>query len=136
MDFALTGEQLELKRQARAWLAERYPLDRDWDGPHEDRWAELAGLGWLGVSVAEEEGGAGLGFVEEALLLEELGYALYPGPYLATVGFALAALGPEDRAAVAAGRVTWSAEIRGMTAWLGSVDRVIDSDGLAHDARG
>ena len=32
----------------------------------------------------------GLGFVEEALLLEELGYALYPGPYLATVGFALA----------------------------------------------
>ena len=29
MDFALTEEQLELKRQARAWLAERYPLDRD-----------------------------------------------------------------------------------------------------------
>ena len=53
--------------------------------------------------VAEDEGGVGLGFVEEALLLEELGYALYPGPYLATIGFALAALGPEDRAAVAAG---------------------------------
>jgi alkylation response protein AidB-like acyl-CoA dehydrogenase len=80
MDFALTDEQQELKRQARAWLAERYPLDRDWDGPQDDRWSELAELGWLDVAEAD------LGFVEEALLLEEMGYALYPGPYLAHVG--------------------------------------------------
>jgi alkylation response protein AidB-like acyl-CoA dehydrogenase len=130
MDFAFTDEQLELKRQARAWLGERYPLDRDWDGPQNDRWAELAELGWLDVAEAE------LGFVEEALLLEELGYALYPGPYLATVGFALAALGPEDRAAVAAGSVKWSAEVNGLTPWLGSVDKVVDMDGNAHHARG
>jgi hypothetical protein len=130
MDFAFTDEQLELKRQARAWLSERYPLDRDWEGPQNDRWSELAELGWLDVSEAE------LGFVEETLLLEELGYALYPGPYLATVGFALAALGPEDRAAVAAGSVKWSAEINGLTPWLGSVDKVVDMDGSAQDARG
>jgi alkylation response protein AidB-like acyl-CoA dehydrogenase len=136
MDFAFTDEQLELKRQARAWLSERYPLDRDWDGPQDDRWAELAELGWLGVSVAEEEGGVGLGFVEEAILLEELGYALYPGPYLATVGIALAALGPEDRAAVAAGETKWSVEVNGLTPWLGSVDKVVDMEGLAQDARG
>ena len=79
MDFTLTDEQNELKQQARAWLAERYPLDRDWDGPQDDRWSELAELGWLDVAEAD------LGFVEEALLLEELGYALYPGPYLAHV---------------------------------------------------
>ena len=30
----------------------------------------------------------------------------------------------------------WSAEIRGLVPWLRSVDRVIDTDGLAHDARG
>ena len=136
MDFAFTDEQLELKRQARAWLSERYPLDRDWDGPQDDRWAELAELGWLGVSVAEDEGGVGLGFVEEAILLEELGYALYPGPYLATVGIALAALGPEDRAAVAAGKTKWSVEVNGLTPWLGSVDKVVDMEGLAQDARG
>ncbi len=130
MDFTFTDEQLELKRQARAWLADRYPLDRDWDAPQDDRWAELAELGWLDVAEAE------LGFVEEALLLEELGYALYPGPYLATVGFALAALGPEDRAAVAAGKVKWSVEVAGLTSWLGSVDKVVDMDGLAQDARG
>jgi alkylation response protein AidB-like acyl-CoA dehydrogenase len=136
MDFAFTDEQLELKRQARAWLSERYPLDRDWDGVQDDRWSELAELGWLGVSVAEEDGGVGLTFVEEAILLEELGYALYPGPYLATIGFALGTLGPEDRAAVAAGTVKWSAEVKGLTPWLGSVDRVVDMDGSAQDARG
>jgi alkylation response protein AidB-like acyl-CoA dehydrogenase len=79
VDFALTDEQQELRRQARAWLEERYPLDRDWDGPQDDRWAELGELGWLDVA------DAGLGFVEEALFLEEMGYALYPGPYLAHV---------------------------------------------------
>ncbi len=136
MDFAFTEEQLELKRQARAWLSERYPLDRDWDGAQNDRWAELAELSWLGVSVREAEGGVGLGFVEEAILLEELGYALYPGPYLGTVGFALATLGPEDRAAVASGQAKWSAEVNGLVPWLGSVDRVVDMDGLAQVARG
>ena len=136
MDFAFTEEQLELKRQARAWLSERYTLDRDWDGPQDDRWAELAELGWLGVSVGEAEGGAGLGFVEEAILLEELGYALYPGPYLGTIGFALATLGPDDRAAVASGQTRWSAEVNGLVPWLGSVDRVVDMDGFAQDARG
>jgi alkylation response protein AidB-like acyl-CoA dehydrogenase len=79
MDFALSDEQVELRQAARAWLADRYPLDRDWDAPQDDRWSELAELGWLDV----EE--AGLGFVEEALLLEETGYVLYPGPYLAHV---------------------------------------------------
>src|SRR3954463_2882910 len=79
MDFALNEIQQELKTQARAWLAERYPLDRDWDGAQDDRWSELEELGWLDVAEAD------LGFVEEALLLEEMGYALYPGPYLAHV---------------------------------------------------
>ena len=135
MDFALTDEQQELKSAARAWLAERYPLDRDFDAPQDDRWAELAELGWLGVSIAEEEGGTGLGFLEEAILLEELGYALYPGPYLATIGLALPWLGAKERRAVAAGEARWSAEVRGFVPWLGSVDRVV-VDGSAYEARG
>jgi alkylation response protein AidB-like acyl-CoA dehydrogenase len=135
MDFSFTDEQQELGREARRWLAERYPLDRDWEA-EEDHWSELAELGWLGVSVAEEQGGAGLGFVEEAILLEELGRALYPGPYLATIGFALPWLGPEQRARVAAGEERWSVEVHGLVPWLGSVDLVVADGGTAYPARG
>jgi alkylation response protein AidB-like acyl-CoA dehydrogenase len=78
MDFALSEDQLELKQAAHAWLADRFPLDRDWEA-HDDRWSELEELGWLDVAEA------GLGFVEEALLLEELGYVCYPGFYLGHV---------------------------------------------------
>ncbi|HET8894407.1 MAG TPA: acyl-CoA dehydrogenase [Gaiellaceae bacterium] len=127
MDFSFTDEQRQLQREVRGWLAAHYPLDRDWE--HEDvRWQELAELGWLG--------GAELSFVEEAILFEETGYALYPGPFLVTVAFALPWLGPEDREAVAAGKTKWSSEDRGLVPWLGSVDMVVDADGNAQPARG
>ena len=99
MHFAFTPEQEALRAEARRWLDERYPPERvaeladseaGWDPAS---WAELAELGWLGVSVPEDEGGAGLGFLEEAVLFEELGRALYPGPYFSTVALALPALG-------------------------------------------
>jgi alkylation response protein AidB-like acyl-CoA dehydrogenase len=85
MDFALSEDQLELKQAARAWLTDRFPLDRDWE-EQDDRWGELKDLGWLDVA------DAGLGFVEEALLLEETGYVCYPGFFLGHV----ASL-PDDR---------------------------------------
>jgi alkylation response protein AidB-like acyl-CoA dehydrogenase len=78
MDFALNEDQLELKQSARGWLADRFPLDRDWEA-QDDRWSEIEQLGWLDVAEA------GLGFVEEALLLEEMGYACYPGFFLGHV---------------------------------------------------
>jgi alkylation response protein AidB-like acyl-CoA dehydrogenase len=129
MDFALSEIQQELKQQARSWLGEKYPLDRDWDAPQDDRWSELAELGWLDVAEAD------LGFVEEALLLEEMGYACYPGPYLAHV-LTLPALPDRDRAAAARGEVRWSVEGGGITPWLLQVDMVIDSDGHAQPAEG
>jgi len=127
MDFAFTDEQRQLQREVRGWLAANYPLDRDWEN-EDDRWHELAELGWLG--------GADLSFVEEAILFEETGYALYPGPFLVTVGFALPFLRDDERESVAAGEVKWSAEDRGLVPWLGSVDMVVDSDGNAQEARG
>jgi alkylation response protein AidB-like acyl-CoA dehydrogenase len=127
--FALNEDQLELKAAARAWLADRFPLDRDWEA-EDDRWPELTELGWLDVAEAE------LGFVEEALLLEELGYAGYPGPYLATVGFALPWLSPEQRTRVAAGEERWSVDVDGYVPWLGAVDFVVSDGGTAYRARG
>jgi alkylation response protein AidB-like acyl-CoA dehydrogenase len=135
MHFAFTPEQEALRAEARRWLDEHYPPERvaeladseaGWD---PSSWAELAELGWLGVSVAEEHGGAGLGFLEEAVLLEELGRALYPGPYFSTVALALPALGADDRARVAAGEVRWSALVDGLVPDLALVDRVVTADG-------
>jgi alkylation response protein AidB-like acyl-CoA dehydrogenase len=98
MDFTFTREQDALREQAREFLAAN----------PEPSWAQLAELGWTGVSVAEEDGGAGLTFVEEAVLFEELGRVLYHGPYFSTIALTLPALPGELRAEVAAGEASWT----------------------------
>jgi len=131
VDFSLTPEQQELKDEARRWLAGRYPAE-EWN---EADWQELAGLGWLGVSAPEEVGGAGLTFVEEAVLFEELGRALYPGPYFATVGLALPVLPPAEQEQVAAGAKRWSAQVGTLVPDLDKVDAVL-ADGEAYGPDG
>ncbi|MBW3595357.1 MAG: acyl-CoA/acyl-ACP dehydrogenase, partial [Actinobacteria bacterium] len=74
-------------------VAELAQSDVGWD---PELWPQVAELGWIGLSVPEDKGGAGFGFLEEAVLFEEMGYALYPGPYFATVGLALPALVDDD----------------------------------------
>jgi alkylation response protein AidB-like acyl-CoA dehydrogenase len=114
VDFAFSAEQEMLRSQAREFLADRIPNDRvaelagsdaGWDPA---TWKQMAELGWIGLSAPEGAGGAGMSFLDEAVLIEELGYALYPGPYLSTVGFALPALerDPELVAEVVAGDST------------------------------
>ncbi len=131
MHFAFTADQEELRREARAFLAQHWPLERvaeladsdeGWD---EGSWGMLAELGWLGVSVAEDDGGSGLGFLEEAVLHEELGRALYPGPFFSTVALALPALPAELRPAAASGETRWSAEVDGLVPDLAAVERVL-----------
>lgn len=106
MDFAFSPEQDELRAQARRFMADRFPDEKvvevtEWidtvDEPELElldrvSWPQVAELGWIGLSAPEDAGGSGMSFVDEAVLLEELGYALYPGPYLSTVGLALPAL--------------------------------------------
>jgi alkylation response protein AidB-like acyl-CoA dehydrogenase len=97
MDFAFSEEQEMLRQQAREFLTDKFPPERvaelaDERSFDESTWKEMAGLGWIGLSVPEEKGGAGFGFLEEAVLFEELGRALYPGPYFATVAQSLPAL--------------------------------------------
>jgi alkylation response protein AidB-like acyl-CoA dehydrogenase len=122
MDFTFTPEQEALREQARAYLAQ-HP---------EPSWRDLAELGWTGVSVAEEEGGAGLTFVEEAVLLEELGRALYKGPYLSTVGLVLPALPSDLQAEVAAGETSWTLAFGPLVPDLDTADRIaiVAGDGV------
>jgi alkylation response protein AidB-like acyl-CoA dehydrogenase len=91
MDFAFTPDQTLLKNSARAFLDEHCKpatVRLLWDDPRgesEAMWKEMAQLGWLGLALPEEHGGSGLGMVESAILLEELGRAAYPGPYWPTM---------------------------------------------------
>ncbi|MGQ0433123.1 MAG: acyl-CoA dehydrogenase family protein, partial [Microthrixaceae bacterium] len=48
-------------------------------------WDDLVGLGWLGLHLPEAVGGEGYGFAELAVVLEELGRVVAPGPFLPTV---------------------------------------------------
>jgi len=122
MDFTFTEEQDALREQAREFLA----------GTPSPTWAQLAELGWTGVSIAEEDGGAGLGFVEEAVLFEELGRALYHGPYFSTVALTLPALPPDLRAEVAAGTASWTLALGPLVTDLDTADRVavVGGDGI------
>lgn len=86
----LSPEQDEIRGVARSFLEARYPSDRvrelmqDPTGFEQSDWEEIAELGWTGIAVPEEQGGAGYSVVERCLLLEEMGRVLFPGPYLSS----------------------------------------------------
>lgn len=81
MDLTLTDDQELIRRTAREVLGNR-PPGTEWD---EALWKEMAELGWTGLAVPEAHGGVGEGFLEACLLIEEMGAAQVPGPFLATV---------------------------------------------------
>jgi alkylation response protein AidB-like acyl-CoA dehydrogenase len=58
----------------------------------EEAWRELAGLGLTGLLIPEEHGGAGAGFVELSIVLEELGRTLLPVPFLSSAVLGTVAL--------------------------------------------
>jgi len=77
MDFSLSAAQTELAGLTRKILAER-------DGP-ERQWTDLGSAGVLAAGLPESLGGAGLGLLEQCSVLSELGRAVSPVPYLASV---------------------------------------------------
>ena len=73
----------------------------------DEVWAKLVDLGWTGLLVPEEHGGLGLGLVDLAVVMEEMGRVPFPGPVLSSAVLATLAarhLGLDDRlASLAAG---------------------------------
>src|ERR1700744_2487999 len=132
MDFDLTEDQREIKNVARELLAARSPFAKVREAAeaaaYDDAlWREIVELGWPGIAVAEEHGGQGLGAVELAGLLEELGYACAATPFLSTAGGAAgiqAAGTDEQRRRWLPGLIT--GELR---AGLGAADLVVDGHG-------
>jgi alkylation response protein AidB-like acyl-CoA dehydrogenase len=99
VNFDLTDEQQMLQAAARDFLAARLNSERirklaeSDDAFDEGLWREMSDLNWPGLMVSEEYGGQELGTVDLVVLMEQLGYALAPGPILSTMlaGLALEA---------------------------------------------
>jgi len=99
MKLAVSAEQQELRESVRRFLADRAPISRvrelmeTTDGMDEQVWQQAgAQLGLQGIAIPGEYGGSGFTFAEQAIVLEELGAALYGGPYLASAVLAATAL--------------------------------------------
>ena len=98
VDFGFSEEQDQLRQEARRFLDERCPLSEvrrimeTPSGYSEELWREMAELGWLGLTLPEAHGGAGLGWVDLVILLEETGRSLYPSPLISNTLAATAIL--------------------------------------------
>src|SRR5690348_15549086 len=88
MEFRLDEGQVELQQTVARFCDDRFPLDSvvAREGLPVDRasWGEMAAMGIFGL-LDDGPGGTGLGVLEGALLFEQLGSHLAPGPILWTV---------------------------------------------------
>ncbi|ABD87751.1 acyl-CoA dehydrogenase family protein [Rhodopseudomonas palustris] len=98
MNFDFSDEQKQLREQARRFLAEKCPPKAvrevlDGKAPYDRAlWQGFAEMGFLGVAIPEQYGGAGAGQLELCVLAEEVGRALAPVPFSSTVYLAAEAL--------------------------------------------
>jgi alkylation response protein AidB-like acyl-CoA dehydrogenase len=132
MDFDFTQEQVMLRDLTREFMSrESTPravrqFMEDQRGFNDATWQQMAEMGLQGVAIDAGYGGQGLGMVDLALVLDEMGRAAYPAPYFATVVLAagaIAASGQESQMArylpdIAAGRTKATlALIEGPLSW-------------------
>ena len=107
MNFGFTEEQQIFRSEVRKFLDSNAPLEEvrrimeTPEGYSPELWKEMAAMGWLGLLVPEEHGGAGLGWIDLTVLLDECGRSLFPSPLIASTLAALAVLenGSEEQQA-------------------------------------
>lgn len=100
MQLVLSEDQELISKTVADFIGERSPVSRfrtlrdtnDDTGYSKELWKEMAELGWVGISIPEEYGGAGLGLADLAIVLEGLGAQLAPEPFLSTVLLGVRAL--------------------------------------------
>jgi len=122
MDLGLSEEQELLKNTARDFLEKECPeslvreMEDDERGYSPDLWKKMAEQGWQGLLIPENYGGAGFGYLDLIVLVEEFGRALVPGPFISTqVGGVLPLLegGSEEQKSkylpqIASGNAIWT----------------------------
>ncbi len=114
MDIGFTDEQEMLRDSARRFFESECTTQfvrqrmAEPAAVTDEFWCKLAEQGWLGIVYPEEEGGSGLGLVDLVVLMEEMGRAVMPGPFLSTVLLGGAAVA---EAAAPAQRRQWLPQI-------------------------
>lgn len=90
MNFGFTEEQELLRSEVRKFLDQNCPLEEvrkiseSPEGFSRELWEQISELGWVGLTVPEEHGGAELGWVDLVVILEEAGRSLFPSPLIST----------------------------------------------------
>jgi alkylation response protein AidB-like acyl-CoA dehydrogenase len=91
MDFTFSADQDQLRAAVRSFMEKEAPkayvrqmAEHDDTGISPDVWAALVDLGWTGLLVPEADGGLELGIVDAVVVQEEMGRAVFPGPYFSS----------------------------------------------------
>ena len=143
MELEFTADQEELRSSVRAVLARECPMSLvrevvEKGSTADGLWTRMVELDWPALTISEDHGGIGLGFIELTVVLEELGRVVAPGPFTATTALfapALRECGDDEQAArflsgVAAGTLTGTLAFAGQPAVApDAVDEVVVTDG-------
>ena len=106
MDFSLSEMQELLRTSARDFLKNSVPksvvrqMAEDEQGYTPELWRQMSEMGWTGLIIPEAYGGAGAGYMDLIILLEEMGRACLPGPFFSTIilgGLTLMEAGSEEQ---------------------------------------
>ena len=99
MNFEFNDDQQMIREQARRFLTEecssatvRAVLENPLTESDQSLWQKVLDMGWSGITIPEEFGGLGLGYLELCVITEELGRALAPIPFGSSVVLATEAL--------------------------------------------
>ena len=141
MPIGVTEEHEELRQVVRRWVETECPpaVPRALLDAATERlpgfWGSLVEAEWLGLHLPEEHGGLGYGLPELVVVLEEMGRAAAPGPFLASAltGAVLAAVGGPAAAALLPGLV--AGERIGAVALGDAMDATREGDALRVSGR-
>jgi alkylation response protein AidB-like acyl-CoA dehydrogenase len=90
MNLSLTPEQEKLQKEAREFLTKECPwtlvktTEDSKSGFSKELWNKIAARGWLGFLLPQKYGGIGASLTDTAVLYEEMGQVLLPGPYFSS----------------------------------------------------
>ncbi|HZC92332.1 MAG TPA: acyl-CoA dehydrogenase [Mycobacterium sp.] len=140
MGIALTDDHRELAEVARGFLTSqkaRAAARSLLDAPEEARppfWQGIVELGWLGLHIDEDHGGSGYGLPELVVVIDELGRAVAPGPFVPTV--IASAVIAKDGSAEQKSRLLPGLIDGTVTAGIGLAGQVAVNDGVADGEAG